>query len=95
LKKEYSVLVKTSENHQLITIGINNKFRHPAYIGLLMSFVGIPLSLWSWSGLGVGIFCGIPAILYRINVEERFLLGVFGQDFPSQVLPGIANVSLL
>jgi len=81
LKKQYSAMVKTSENHQLVTTGIYKKLRHPAYLGLMMLMLGIPLSSWSFVGLGIGIMCGIPAILYRINVEERFLNNIFGQQY--------------
>ncbi len=55
LKKQYSAMVKTSENHQLITTGIYKKLRHPAYLGLMTLMLGIPLSSWSLAGLGIGI----------------------------------------
>jgi protein-S-isoprenylcysteine O-methyltransferase Ste14 len=45
LGKQYSVLVETSESHQLVTDGVYSKLRHPAYFGLLNVFIGIPLSL--------------------------------------------------
>jgi protein-S-isoprenylcysteine O-methyltransferase Ste14 len=81
LKQQYSTFVKTSVNHRLITTGIYAQVRHPAYLGLLLLFLGIPLSSWSLLGLGIAIVGGIPAILYRIKVEERFLVEVFGKQY--------------
>ena len=81
LKNQYSALVKTSESHQLITTGIYKNFRHPAYLGSLMLILGIPLSSWSILGLGIALLGGIPLILYRIKIEESFLIEIFGQKY--------------
>jgi protein-S-isoprenylcysteine O-methyltransferase Ste14 len=81
LKQQYSPMVKTTENHQLITSAIYTRLRHPAYLGLLMLILGIPLSSWSMLGLGIAVIGGIPAILYRIKIEEIFLIEVFGQQY--------------
>jgi protein-S-isoprenylcysteine O-methyltransferase Ste14 len=72
LKQQYSALVKTSASHRLVTCGIYARVRHPAYLGLLLLTIGIPISLWSMLGLGIAIFGGIPAILYRIRLEEQY-----------------------
>jgi len=81
LGRQYSALVETSESHQLITQGIYRKLRHPAYFGLLNLFIGIPLSFWSIIGLGIALFGGIPAVLYRISIEEEALLDRFGEEY--------------
>jgi len=81
LKQQYSAIVKTTENHKLITTGIYRRLRHPAYLGILMLILGIPLSSWSMLGLGIAIMSGIPAILYRIKIEEIFLNKVFGLKY--------------
>ncbi len=81
LGKQYSVHVETSEKHQLITDGIYQKIRHPAYLGLLCLFLGIPLSMGSWGGLIIAIVGGMPAVLYRITVEESSLQKWFGDQF--------------
>ena len=81
LGKQYSVHVETSDEHQLITEGIYSKLRHPAYLGLLCLFIGIPLSLGSWGGLAIAAAGGIPAVIYRINLEERSLREWFGEEY--------------
>jgi protein-S-isoprenylcysteine O-methyltransferase Ste14 len=81
LGQQYSVFVETSRSHQLVTVGVFSKLRHPAYFGLLNLLIGIPLCLWSLPGLAVALIGGVPAILYRIRIEETVLLERFGDDY--------------
>ena len=81
LGEQYSARVETSKSHQLITNGIYSRLRHPAYLGSLSLFVGIPLSLWSIPGLAIALLGGIPAIFYRISIEEKMLAERFGEDY--------------
>lgn len=73
--------VATSEKHQLVTNGIYQSVRHPAYLGLLCLFLGIPLSMGSWGGLIIAVAAGIPTVIYRITVEERSLVKWFGEAY--------------
>ena len=81
LGEQYSVHVATSEKHQLVTNGIYQFVRHPAYLGLLCLFLGIPLSMGSWGGLIIAVAAGIPTVIYRITVEERSLVKWFGEAY--------------
>lgn len=81
LGKQYSVHVETSEEHQLITSGIFGTIRHPAYLGLICLFVGIPLCMGSWGGAIIAAIGGVPSMIYRISVEERSLRDWFGEQF--------------
>ncbi len=81
LGQSYSVHVETSQKHELVTSGIFSTIRHPAYLGLLCLFLGIPLCLGSWGGLGIAVLAGIPTLIYRINVEEKFLQQWFGEAY--------------
>lgn len=81
LGKQYSVHVETSEEHQLVTQGIYKHLRHPAYLGLLCLFVGIPLAIGSWAGVIIAVVGGIPAIIFRTNIEERSLSNWFGEAY--------------
>jgi protein-S-isoprenylcysteine O-methyltransferase Ste14 len=81
LGKQYSVHVETSETHQMVTEGVYNTVRHPAYLGLMGLFLGIPLSEGSWGGLAIALVGGIPAIVYRIHVEEQALRTWFGKQY--------------
>ena len=81
LGKQYSVHVETSEEHQLITSGIFSILRHPAYLGLICLLIGIPLSMGSWGSLVIAGVGGVPAIIYRITVEEEHLHEWFGEAY--------------
>ena len=81
LGKQYSVHVETSDTHNLVTTDIYGVVRHPAYLGLTCLFVGIPLSMGSWGGIIFAVAGGIPAIIYRIVLEEKFLNEWFGRQY--------------
>ncbi len=81
LGQHYSVRVETSQAHRLVTTGIYSQVRHPAYLGLLCLFFGIPLCEGSWGGLLLVALAGLPAVLYRIQIEEKALNQWFGEDY--------------
>jgi protein-S-isoprenylcysteine O-methyltransferase Ste14 len=76
-----SPFVQTSNPGGLVTKGIYSLIRHPAYLGALGQLVGIALCFGSVLGVATGIFFGIPALLYRIRVEEQALREWFGKDY--------------
>ena len=51
--------------------------------GLLMELIAIPLLLTSWAAALVSVLVVIPAILFRINVEEFALRERFGEEYVS------------
>lgn len=73
--------VQITDSHELIKEGIYGVLRHPSYTGLILGFGGSLLML----GSGVALVCfvafGLPAYIYRIWVEEKALISVFGQDY--------------
>jgi len=81
LGKQFSVHVETSDEHTLITEGIYRRLRHPAYLGLLCLFLGIPLALGSWGGAIIALIGGTSSIVFRIIIEERSLEAWFGEDY--------------
>jgi len=81
LGKQYSVHIETSDTHKIVTSGIYKVVRHPAYLGLVCLFIGIPLIEGSWGGTILAAAGGIPAILYRIWIEEKSLSEWFGEQY--------------
>lgn len=81
LGQQYSVHVETSATHNLVTTGIYGIVRHPAYLGLMCLLLGIPLSMGSWAGITIAVAGGIPAIVYRIILEEKLLKEWFGKQY--------------
>ncbi|HEX3012528.1 MAG TPA: isoprenylcysteine carboxylmethyltransferase family protein [Syntrophomonadaceae bacterium] len=79
--KYFNPRVAIYEEHPLITTGAYKKIRHPLYLGTLVSFISIPLVLNSWGALLIMCCLTIPALIYRIKVEESFMIKHFGDDY--------------
>lgn len=81
LKHSFTLSVKTGDNQQLVTTGVNRYIRNPAYAGTILSLLGNAFCFHSVFSplivLLILIFCyGI-----RIKVEERALYECFGENF--------------
>ncbi len=78
LGRFYSHRVRTVEDHRIADGGPYRLLRHPAYTGMLLAHAGIvsfflnPVSVL----LLIGAF--VPAVVYRIRVEERMLFDLDG-----------------
>lgn len=80
LGKHFSTELKTLENHKLIKHGVYKYVRHPAYLGMSVLCIGIPLAVSSLYGFLV-MLALIPCYLYRIHYEENMLLEKFGNEY--------------
>ena len=67
-----SATIETYPNQKVVSTGLYAAVRHPMYMGGLLLFIGMPLSLGSWWGLLVSLLM-MPALMWRILGEERFL----------------------
>ena len=80
LKKNFSNLLRIREGHTLVTNGIYHRIRHPAYLGLIVMILGIPVLLSSVLGFLVMLLI-VPLLLHRIKLEEAMLIGQFGDEY--------------
>lgn len=93
--KFFNPRVSVYENHQLITTGAYKSIRHPLYLGSLLSFLAIAMVFNSWGSLLLMILITVPAMIYRINIEEELLSRHFGDAYSEYVketkklIPGI------
>ncbi len=85
------------ESERLIESGPYRFIRHPAYLGMIVAFLGIALAARSWFGIAsVPAFMG-PATLLRAGAEERQLRQKFGQAWDAYaartgyILPGLGR----
>jgi protein-S-isoprenylcysteine O-methyltransferase Ste14 len=66
-----SATIEVVPEQKVISTGLYAMVRHPMYMGALLMFIGIPLSLGS--GLGVMVLVlSMPALLWRLLDEEKF-----------------------
>jgi protein-S-isoprenylcysteine O-methyltransferase len=95
LKKQFTLKVSIVEKHEIVDTGIYRIIQHPAYLGHLVSLLGIGLVWGNWVGLTALVVLPLAGILYRIHVEESALLGYFGPAYQAyasrtkRLLPGI------
>lgn len=95
LSREFTVDVAVSKTHRLQTSGIYKKIRHPSYLGLLFMFLGLSVSMNSFTSVLTVTLPILLAILYRIYIEEGFLEEMFGEEYmvykknSYRLLPGI------
>jgi protein-S-isoprenylcysteine O-methyltransferase Ste14 len=95
LKQHFTYTVARTENHTLIETGLYKFIRHPGYLGQLIFFCGISLSLSNWISVVCMTVATTLGYSYRIIVEEKFLLKQFGEEYKEyqkrtwRLLPGI------
>lgn len=95
LKKEFTVDVSLSNNHQLKTDGVYSYLRHPSYTGLLLICFGLSLAMNSLLSLALISIPITLVLLYRIRVEEAILINEFGDSYldykkrSRRIIPGI------
>jgi protein-S-isoprenylcysteine O-methyltransferase Ste14 len=94
LGNRFSGLVAIQPGHRLVTTGVYSVIRHPSYLGLLIGSLGWALAFRSGVGLVLTALL-TPALIARINSEERLLSAEFGDEYESyrartsRLIPGI------
>ena len=81
LRHFFTYSVAQVENHQIIQTGLYKFIRHPGYLGQLIIFLGISISISNWISILTMILPITLAYLYRIKVEERFMLEQWGDNY--------------
>lgn len=91
---EGTVRIQANRNHQVVARGPYQYVRHPGYVGVILQFIAIPLSLgtvvaWLPAGLGVALF------ILRTALEDQTLRSElpgytdYAQQTRYRLLPGI------
>jgi protein-S-isoprenylcysteine O-methyltransferase Ste14 len=95
LRKQFTLHVAILEHHEMVDTGLYGIVRHPAYLGHLVSLLGIGLILGNWVGLAALVILPLIGIGYRVAVEEKALARHFGPAYQAyaartkRLLPGI------
>jgi protein-S-isoprenylcysteine O-methyltransferase len=95
LKKHFTYTVAKVQDHELIETGLYKWIRHPGYLGQLIIFAGISMSLSNWLSVVLMMLPVLAGYLYRIRTEEKFMVGQFGvkytdyQKRTKRLIPGI------
>ncbi|MCE1198030.1 MAG: isoprenylcysteine carboxylmethyltransferase family protein [Marinilabiliales bacterium] len=81
LGRFFTVDVTIREGHVIKKDGIYRIIRHPSYLGSLISFLGLGVSLNNWLSLAVIVVLITLSFVRRIHVEEQALVDQFGEDY--------------
>jgi protein-S-isoprenylcysteine O-methyltransferase Ste14 len=95
LKSMFTVNVSIQENHKIVKSGIYDTIRHPAYLGTLLSFLGLGIALINWLSIIVIFIPILLSFINRMQVEEKVLIEEFGEEYLNysnktyRIFPGI------
>ena len=95
LKQQFTVDVAITKDHHIVRKGVYRFVRHPAYAGSLLSFLGLGLCFTNYLSILVIFLPICSAFLYRIHIEEKTLIGAFGDEYliycrsTRRLIPGI------
>lgn len=81
LGRFFSRTLREAENHTLVTSGIYKYIRHPGYLSDFLIFIGIALAMNNLISTIVVPATFVPAYVYRIHIEEKMLIGIFGKQY--------------
>ena len=95
LKQFFTYSVSKVENHQLIETGLYKRIRHPGYLGQLIIFLGISISLSNWLSISLMMIPISIGYIYRIITEEKFMIEQMGEVYlnyrsrTKRLIPGV------
>ena len=81
LKQYFTYSVAKVENHELIEKGFYKFIRHPGYLGQLLIFTGISISLSNWLAVILMLLSTLVGYMNRIRVEEKFMIEQMGDKY--------------
>ena len=95
LKQFFTFDVHVVAEHELITLGLYRKIRHPAYLGSLLIITALALQFGNLLSFLIVLILGIAVHVYRIRIEEAVLMQHFGQKYAAykkgtwHLVPGV------
>ena len=81
LKQFFTYSVAKVDDQKIIESGMYKFIRHPGYLGQLMIFLGISISVSNWLSVLLMMVPVTVGYLYRIQVEEKFMLEEMREDY--------------
>ena len=81
LGKYYSTLLFVNNEQMIITKGLYGIIRHPIYLGDLLFFIAIGLSVSNYIIFGIITISAIIAYIIRIGVEEKMMTSNMGNSY--------------
>jgi protein-S-isoprenylcysteine O-methyltransferase Ste14 len=95
LGRAFRTTVEVDAEQAVVSTGPYRWVRHPSYSGLLLIVTGCGLASGNWLALAVSVVLPLPALLWRIHVEEAELTRVLGDRYRAyqaqtkRLIPGV------
>jgi protein-S-isoprenylcysteine O-methyltransferase Ste14 len=77
----FRTTVEVDPGQAVVTTGPYKWIRHPSYAGLLLIVAGLGLALGNWLSAAACLALPLPALAWRIHVEEAELGRVLGDAY--------------
>ena len=90
----FRTTVEVDPDQAVVTTGPYRWIRHPSYAGLLLIVAGLGLAFGNWLSAAACVALPLPALAWRIHVEEAELSRVLGDAYrayqtrTSRLIPG-------
>jgi len=81
----YSGHVEVRADARLVQSGPYRYVRHPGYTGFLLIAFAMAIGYASWIGLAAMLLLLLPALAYRMKVEENLLKEQHGQEYQDYI----------
>jgi protein-S-isoprenylcysteine O-methyltransferase Ste14 len=81
LNKYFTYSVTKVVDHAIVEKGLYKTIRHPGYLGQILIFTGISISLSNWISIILLLISIMPGYINRINIEEKFLVELLGKEY--------------
>ena len=81
LGRNWSGTPSMKKDHELVTSGPYHSVRHPIYTGMILALFGSALAagvIWF-----IMFLCFAAMFLYRIPIEERYMMQLFPDQYPA------------
>jgi protein-S-isoprenylcysteine O-methyltransferase Ste14 len=91
----FRTTVEVDRDQAVVTSGPYKWIRHPSYAGLLLIVAGLGLALGNWLSVAACLVLPVPALAWRIHVEEAELSRVLGDAYrayqtrTARLIPGL------
>jgi protein-S-isoprenylcysteine O-methyltransferase Ste14 len=91
----FRTTVEVDPDQAVVTTGPYKWMRHPSYAGLLLILAGFGLAIGNWLSAAACLLLPLPALVWRIGVEEAELSRVLGdayrayQTSTARLIPGL------
>jgi protein-S-isoprenylcysteine O-methyltransferase Ste14 len=77
----FRTTIEVEPGQAVVSTGPYRWIRHPSYAGLLLVVAGFGAALGNWLSLTACVVLPLPAIVWRIHVEEAELNRVLGEPY--------------